>query len=169
MVLSGYIFDTSVLSPLLDPMHSRHGDVQAVIGALDPCSTNFISVITVAELDFGGRLAETVTGLASPNLQRQLTKAHKYAVLEVTKHTSAAYAELKAKLASKYLAKALKRDRPRWMEDWIDKATGKKLQADENDLWICAQAKERNLITVTADRRMKRISDADCEVRLHIV
>ena len=73
---------------------------------------------------------------------------HKHAVLEITRHTSAAYAELKAKLASKYLVKALRQNRPRWVEDWIDKATGKKLQVDENDLWICAQAKEceRNLV-----------------------
>ena len=49
-----------------------------------------------------------------------------------------------------------------------EEATGRKLQVDENDLWICAQAKERDLIVVTADRWMKRISDADCEVRLHI-
>ena len=90
-------------------------------------------------------------------------------MLEVTRHTSAAYAELKAHLAGKYLIKALTKDRPRWVEDWIDRATGKKLQIDENDLWICAQAKERNLTVVTADRRMNRISNADRDVRLHMV
>ena len=166
----GYIFDTNVLDPLLDSAHSRHGDVRAAIGALDPRSTKFMSVITVAELGFGVHLAETITGSASPDLQRKLMKAHEYAVLEITRHTSAAYAELKANLANKYLAKALRRDsRPRWVEDWVDKATGKRLQVDENDLWICAQAKERNLTVLTADRRMNRISDADFEVRLHIV
>ena len=111
----------------------------------------------------------TVTGYASPDLRRELTRAHEYAVLKVTRHTSAAYAELKANLAGKYLIKSLTKDRPRWVEDWIDRATGKKLQIDENDLWICAQAKERNLTVVTADRRMNRISNADCDVRLHIV
>ena len=139
------------------------------IGALDPRSTKFVSVIVVAELDYGIRLAETVTGSASPDLRRRLTKAHEYAVLEVTRHTSAAYSELKANLANKYLAKALRRDRPRWVEDWIDRATGKRLQIDENDLWICAQAKERKLTVVTADRRMNQVSNADCDVRLHMV
>ena len=168
--MSGYILDTNVFSPLLDPIHSRHGDVRAAIGALDARSTKFMSAITVAELGFGVNLAETVTGAPSPDLRRKLTKAHEYAVLEVTRHTSAAYAELKTNLATKYLAKALRRDgRPRWVEDWIDRATGKRLEVDENDLWICAQAKERNLIVVAADRGMNRISDADFEVRLHKV
>lgn len=167
--MSGYIFDTNVLSPLLDVTDSRHGDVRVAIDALDAHSTKFISAITVAELGFGVHLAETIAGVPSPDLQRKLTKAQEYAVLEVTKHTAAAYAELKANLASKYLAKALRRDRPRWVDDWIDKATGKMLQVDENDLWICAQAKERNLTVVTADRRMNRIAHADVEVRLHIV
>ena len=165
----GYIFDTSALSPLLDSAHPRHGDVRAAIGALDPRSTKFVSAIVVAELGYGLRLAETVTGSASPDLRRKLTKVHEYAVLDVTRHTSAAYAELKASLAGKYLTKALTKDRPRWVEDWLDRATGKKLQIDENDLWICAQAKERDLTVVTADRRMNRISNADRDVRLHVV
>ena len=169
-VVSGYIFDTNVLSALLDSTHSRHSDVRAAIGALDGRSTKFVSAIVVAELEFGVHLAERETGVASPELRRQLAKAHEYAVLDITRHTSVAYAELKANLASKYLKKALKRDgRPRWVEDWTDKATGKRLQVDENDLWICAQAKERNLTAVTTDGRMKRIADADCEVRLYIV
>ena len=168
--MPGYILDTNVFSPLLDSTHSRHGDVRAAIGALDALSTKFMSVITVAELGFGVSLYETVTGSPSPDLRRKLTKAHEYAVLDVTRHTSTAYAELKANLATKYVAKALRRDaRPRWVEEWVDKATGKRLEVDENDLWICAQAKERNLIVITADRGMNRISAADFGVRLHKV
>ena len=108
--MSGYIFDTSVLSPLLDAEHSRHGDVQTAIGALDQHATKFVSAIVMAELAYGVRLVETVAGSASPHLQRTLTRAHEYAVLEVTRHTSAAYAELKANVAAKYLDKVLRRD-----------------------------------------------------------
>ena len=168
--MSGYICDTNVLSALLASTHPRHGDVRAAIGALDARATKFISAITVAELEFGVHLAEIDTGAASPDLRRQLAKAHEYAVLEITRHTAAAYAELKANLAGKYLKRALKKDRrPRWVEDWTDKATGKMLQVDENDLWICAQGKERNLTVVTTDGRMRRIANADCEVHLRIV
>ncbi|NTE57482.1 type II toxin-antitoxin system VapC family toxin [Agrobacterium tumefaciens] len=44
-----------------------------------------------------------------------------------------------------------------------------KLGIDENDLWMCAQAKERDLVFVTADRRMGRIPEADPEVRLLMI
>ena len=90
-------------------------------------------------------------------------------MLDVTHHTSAAYAELKTNLAKRYLAKASQRDRPRWLEEWVDKTSGQKLQVDENDLWMCAQVKERDLILVTADDRMRRIEDADFDVRLLIL
>jgi hypothetical protein len=69
----------------------------------------------------------------------------------------------------KYLASTLRRDRPKYLEDWIDKATGKALGVDENDLWMCAQAKERDIILITADRRMKRISDGDSDVKILLV
>lgn len=45
----------------------------------------------------------------------------------------------------KYLAKILRRDRPKYIEQWVDRATGQKLGIDENDPSVCAQAKERDL------------------------
>ena len=167
--VTGYILDTSVLSPMLDAGGSRHRVVVNAVEGLPADATQFISRISVAELEFGVRLAEVVTGASSPDLQQKLARAHDYAVLEVTRHTAAAYAALRANLAARYLAKKLRNDRPRWVEDWIDRATGKRLQVDENDLWICAQAKERDLVVITADRHMDRIENADPEVRLHVV
>jgi len=82
------------------------------------------------------------------------------------RNTASVYAELKASIAQKYLAKVLRKDRPKYIEEWVDKATGQKLGIDENDLWMCAQAKERDLIFVTAVRRVKRTPDADPDVRL---
>ena len=43
------------------------------------------------------------------------------------------------------------------------------MQVDENDLWLCAQAKERSLTLLTADRRIQRIADADQEVLLLLI
>jgi predicted nucleic acid-binding protein len=76
---------------------------------------------------------------------------------------------LKTALAKTYLTKLFKRDRPRWLENWVDKSTGQTLQVDENDLWICAQARERDLIVVTADSRIDRISNADLSLRLLVI
>lgn len=90
-------------------------------------------------------------------------------MLDVTRYTADEYAILKANLATTYLAKVFRRDRPRWLENWVDKATGQALQVDENDLWMCAQARERNLVLITADAKMERISKADSSVRLRII
>lgn len=72
-------------------------------------------------------------------------------------------------LAQAYLNKWMRKDRPRWVENWIDKATGEKLQVDENDLWICAQAREHNLILVTADAKIERIRKADPALQLLVI
>jgi tRNA(fMet)-specific endonuclease VapC len=167
--VDGYVLDTSVLSAHLDSSHRRHNDVRAAIEALDQASAQFVSAMSLAELTFGVTMAEVFGGTSLPALRQMLTEARTYAVLEVNHHTSAAYAELKTNLAKQYLAKASRRDRPRWLEEWVDKASGQRLQVDENDLWMCAQVKERDLILVTADGRMKRIADADPEVHLLIL
>ncbi len=169
MAVGGYILDTSVLSAHLDFSHHRHGDVRKAVEALDRNAAQFISAISLAELTFGVRMAEAFGGASLPTLQQMLSTARAYAVLDVAHHTSAAYAELKTNLAKRYLARASRRYRPRWLEEWVDKTTGQKLQVDENDLWMCAQAKERDLVLVTADDHIRRIADADPEVQLLVL
>jgi predicted nucleic acid-binding protein len=143
--------------------------VRKAVEALDQNAPQFISAISLAELTFGVQMAESFGGASLSNLHQMLLAARAYAVLDVTHHTSAVYAELKTNLAIRYLAKASLRDRPRWLEEWVDKTTGQRLQVDENDLWMCAQAKERDLFLVTADDHMRRISDADSQVQLLIL
>ena len=167
--MGGYIFDTSVLSPLLNPSDRRRHDVEEAIERLDSGLPGFVSAVSLGELEFGVELAETLGGKAMPNLRSALREARDYPVLDITELTAVAYGELKSKLAVKYLASQLRRDRPRWLEDWVDKASGKKLGIDENDLWICAQARERGLVVVTADRGMQRIANADAAVRLTLI
>ena len=118
--------------------------------------------MSLAETALGAFMAEAFQSNDAPRFKRMLREAEMYGVLPITKHTSPVYARLKTDLAKCYLAKASRKDRTRWVEDWVDKTTGKKLQIDENDLWMCAQAKERDLVLVTADDRMKkRVSNAD--------
>ena len=167
--MDGFILDTTVLSAYLDASHRKHFTVQDALQELEQRATLYLSTISLVELSFGVQMVRTFGGAALPNLERMLVAARNYPTLDVSHHTSAAYAELKTNLAKKYLCKVGRRDRPRWIEEWKDKATGRKLQIDENDLWICSQAKERQLTVATSDRRMKRISDADSEVRLRIL
>jgi predicted nucleic acid-binding protein len=51
----------------------------------------------------------------------------------------------------------------------VNRTTGKALSVDENDVWIAAHAKERDLVLVTADGRTRRIQEADFSVRLLII
>jgi len=59
---------------------------------------------------------------------------------------------------------------PRWVEAWSDRVTGQLLQIDENDLWIAAQAVERNLVVVTSDPDFTHvIAPAVPELRVQLV
>ena len=168
--MAGYILDTTALSALLDPAHRRHRAMARAIPQLTQDSTVYLSPIVLAEIEFGVRMARAFGNVRLPALERMLAKAQRSGeLLGISHHTAAAYAELKTNLATAYLANASRKKRPRWIEDWVDRTTGKKLQIDENDLWICAQAKERALTVVTSDRRMRRIADADAEVSLEVL
>lgn len=167
--MNAYILDTSVLSAILDPNHKRHKGAIAVAKDMAPGSTQYVSAVSLAEFRFGVRLAELTGVLQAPQLRRVLTDAGKYDILDVTRHTADAYSELKSRMATEYLKNATRRKRPRWIEDWVDRATGKKLQIDENDLWQCAQAKERDCVFVTADTGIKRIEAVDQDLRVRIV
>lgn len=164
--MDAYLFDTTILSVYLDPTHPHHAQKSQSLAALPAVSPRFISAVALAELGFGARLASAIGKGNLPALEEIIVRARSHAVLDITHHTALVYAEMKARIAQKYLAKTLRRDRPKYIEEWVDKATGQKLGIDENDLWMCAQAKERDIVFVTADLRMKRIRDADPGVLL---
>jgi len=164
--MDAYLLDTTILSIYLDPTHPHHAQKSQSLAALPAESSRFISAVALAELGFGTKLAAAIGKRSLPALEAIIVQARSHAVLDITHHTAAIYADIKARIAQKYLAKTLRKDRPKYIEEWVDKATGQKLGIDENDLWMCAQAKERDLVFVTADGRMKRISDADPDVRL---
>ena len=164
--MCAYLLDTSVLSALLDSDHPKHDEALAAMGKMAPNSMKYVSAISLAELRFGVRWPELKSGSHAPRLRGVLTDAGKYAVLDVTKQTAEAYGELKARMAVKYLRNT---PPPRWIEDWEDGSTGKKLQIDENDLWQCAQAKERGLVFVTADKGIRRIAAADPALSIRVV
>jgi predicted nucleic acid-binding protein len=164
--VDAFLLDTTILSVYLDPTHQFHAEKCRALDSLSPNAPRYISAIALAELTFGADLASAIGRGDLPVLREKLRKAREHGILDVTHHTASAYAAIKSKMAVKYLSKPLRRDRPRYVEDWIDRATGKALGVDENDLWMCAQSKERSLVFVTTDQRMTRIQDADSGVRI---
>jgi len=170
MPLDGYLLDTCLLSALLDPTKVNHAAVCSAVDNLEEAAPKYVSVITLAELRFGIRLAALRGDKNTERLDKIVHTAKTHPPLNVTKHTAEEYGFIKAELANKYLDKALRRDgRPRWIEEWVDKATGQKLQIDENDLWLCAQAKERNLVLLTAENKINRIKAVVSEIRIETI
>ena len=168
--MRGYLFDTSVISAHLDRRHDRHFEIRQAVGKLLPAHPQYLSAISLAETAFGLFMAEAFKPTDAKRLKEMLREAQQFGVLPISRSTAMVYARLKTDLAKCYLAKASRKDRSRWLEDWVDKTTGQKLQIDENDLWMCAQAKERDLILVTADGTMQeRVSKADPSVRFLVL
>lgn len=162
----GYLLDTSIVSVYLDPGNPRHVSPAQALARLPEGSVLYVSAIALAEIEFGLNVARMVSRERFTQLEQMLEAARRHFVIDVTKHTAQVYAEIKANIAHKFLASTLRKDRPKYLEDWIDRATGKALDIDENDLWMCAQAKERDLTVITAERRLKRINEADPAVHL---
>lgn len=152
--MDGYLLDTNAVSALLDPQHKNHKNVQDAVDAIELGSPKYVSRIAIAEVMFGAFTDKASTGHDSPRTMAILRQVESYPIQEISKHTATEWAQLRTKLAITYLPGLLKSQRPRWVEDWTDRATARKLGVDENDLWICAQALEWDLILITTDEDM---------------
>jgi tRNA(fMet)-specific endonuclease VapC len=166
--VDSFLLDTSALSPLVDDEHPQHLGAIASIAAIGDCPI-YVSVIALAELRFGVYLHEMAKGRRLRNADELISKAEQYPRLEVTTHTLHEYARLKSTLATYYLPKVTRNFRQRWVEDWIDQFTNKRLRVDDNDLWICAQALEVNFTVMRGDKKMDVIKRAEQRLKLHLL
>ena len=84
----------------------------------------------------------------------------RYRTLDVDRHTARTYAEIRANLFRTHSPKNRRgRLTKNYVEDLIDRTTGKELGIQENDLWIVSVAVQYNLTFVTGDR-MQRVIEA---------
>jgi tRNA(fMet)-specific endonuclease VapC len=163
----GYLLDTSALSALHAPGHPKHAAVKAFLDGLLPTDLVFVSAVAIGELQYGAALYKAAEGHASPKAASVLAEADFYNIRDITRYMGIEYGAIKARIAFKYLKEPMNRKcRTPWIEDWINQYTGRTLDINEGDLWMCAQAKERNLILVTTDKKMKRISTADPTIQI---
>ncbi|GGL50640.1 PIN domain-containing protein [Wenxinia marina] len=161
------LLDTNFVSVLFDPRRPNFSSVRARAQRFSQTDVVYLSAVVLAELRYGMEAAQRV-GQDVSNIRKALTQAGAYPLAEVGRHTAEAYGEVKARLADHYLD--MSRRIPRWLEDWTDRASGKVLQVDENDLWIVAQAIERDYLLVTSDQRLAdRFCPAIAELRISVV
>ena len=164
-----YLFETNMLSALLDPSDQDHTRVDAYARSLPNAAKKYVSAVSLAEIEYGLELHHQVRGAELSNAANIVAAARSHDILPITHHTAREYAQLKTRIAVTWMKDALSKKRRRWVENWED-VTGQRLQIDENDLWICAQARERNLMLVTSDAKLRqRVSAADTEIQIHLV
>jgi predicted nucleic acid-binding protein len=164
--VKGYLFDTCAVSSLLNPSHKHHAATKAVVAGLPDGALQFVSIVTIGEMEFGLKMAEHANSTYLAQFRSRIETIKAYPLLDLTKHTASAYAELKSRLALVVQRKANSQRLSRWLEDWIDANTAKQLQIDENDLWVAAQAKERDFTLVSGDEDILRLPQADATVRI---
>jgi tRNA(fMet)-specific endonuclease VapC len=157
--VEAYLLDTSALTPLVDVGHSKHQTTSAKIASLGSVPI-YVSVIALAEMQYGFSMYEKFTGSLLPDADRMMKRAQSYPRLDISNHTVAAYGELKSTLAKYYLPMSRREFRKKHVEDWVNQFTGKPLAVDDNDIWVCAQAREMNFVVVAGDK-MERIREAD--------
>lgn len=152
--MDAYLLETNVVSVLYDGRRSNHLAVRNAIAALDPTSPQLVSAITMGELRFGLALSRAA-GKPLAHIEACIERAEEHPVAEVGRHTAEAFGHVKSSVALNRVD--IHRRIPRWVEEWSDRVTGQLLQIDEHDLWISAQAVERNLVLVTSDTDFTRI------------
>lgn len=154
-----YLLDTCIASAAWDQRNKAHSTIRPRLLQLDQ-ERMFISSPTIAEIEYGLKVAPSIDANRQHMVRQAMTA---YQVLSVDKHTAEPYSNIRTELFKKY-AKRDSRDRMkvRYVEDLVERTTGKELGIQENDLWILSVAVQYNLLFITGDRGggMQRIVEA---------
>jgi tRNA(fMet)-specific endonuclease VapC len=162
-----YLLDTNLVSVLYDAGRPSHLAVRNALASFDPAAPQLVSAITIGELRFGLALSRAA-GRPLAHIEECIERTEEHPLAGVGRHTAEAFGYVKSSVALRQVD--IQRRIPRWVEGWSDRVTGQLLQIDENDLWIAAQAVERNLVVVTSDPDFNRvIATAVPELRVQLV
>lgn len=165
--MKGYLLDTNAICDWLDRTKPRHDAVsKKVEQAASDQAIILTSSIVLGEIEYG--IAAVGANEHHPLLEFRAQVAKQFAqerlLLNVSRSTTLVYGNLRARLFEKFGPKA-KRKKGLRAEELVDPTTSKELGIQENDLWLVAQAIERNVILVTNDS-MERIREVVPELRV---
>ena len=156
--MPGYLIDTQTITYWFDGKSGGYQVVQTAAEARRSAdSPLYLSAISLGEIQYGHAVHPAGAGPVRESFVKFVRDKFPQ-VLMVSRHTAEPYGRIRAALFDKLGPKPRKSKRKR-AEELCDPTTGRELGIDENDLWIVAQAAERNLILVTHDK-MVRIRDA---------
>lgn len=165
--MKGYLLDTNVIRHWLDESNDSHAAVaQKAKQAAQVQSLMVTSSVVLGEIEYGIAANSGEAKQAMEKLRAHVIKqfAQKRLLLSVSRDTTAIYGELRAKLFNNFAPKD-RRKKVKRPEELVDPVTAKELGIQENDLWIAAQALERNLVLVTNDA-MARIQEVASDLKV---
>jgi predicted nucleic acid-binding protein len=165
--MKGYLLDTNAVSDWLDLTSPRHAAVSNRISQLaGPEAMLLTSTIVLGEIEYGIQTAplEMQQRLGALRAQVESEFVNNRLILRVARSTASVYGNLRARVFEKY-APGEKRKKGMRPEELTCPTTSKELGVQENDLWVAAQAIERNLVLVSNDA-MKRIRDVASELQV---
>ena len=146
----GYLLDTNIVSYWVDKKSSQkeHRFVKARIDSLPDLTLLRMSAVVIGELDTWRRLAPKDMRATQKELTDFIETRLPH-ILTITYETALVYGNLKARLFHHF---AQKREQEKLVSEQLHSPMPpKKLGADQNDLWLAAQALEHNLVLVTHD------------------
>ena len=153
-----YLLDTNILRYWYDDRCKEHAKVLARVEAVCRCdpqtqyvSRLFVSVVTLGEIEYGHRVTATPDA-AKQSAYRTFVFEQCPERLEITQPVGEHYGNLKAWLFNTYSDKK-KRTKAQRVNQFVDPMPARELGADENDIWIAAQAMTFTLVLVTHDSR----------------
>lgn len=157
MLANGYLIDTNILSKMGAIKHPDLKDdakvkcVEKKWNEIKDTGQLFICTPVIGEVEYGLRISSKKDAAAA-EMMRQIIKAFPI-VLDIDESVAReCYSDLKARLFTRFAPKKSNgKAKSKYIEDWIDSATGKELGVTENDVWIAAVAICHNLILVTND------------------
>lgn len=156
-VVEGYVLDTTICSAAWDYGSPDHSYVRQRLGKLDE-SPVYVTAVSIGEVEYGLQVAPAI----DTRRQRMVrTAMASYQVLDIDRHTAQVYGEIRGRLFRKYSPKNRRgRLTHKRVEDLVERATGKALGIQENDLWIVSVAVQYNMMVVTNDRMCRVIEAA---------
>ncbi len=148
--------DTNIASAAWDYGAPNHRYVRQRLGELGDAPVS-VAAVSIAEVEYGLQTAPLIDTQRQAAVRSAMASYH---VLDVDRHTAEIYAEIRADLFRTHSPrKGRGRLTRRYVEDLVDRTTGKQLGIQENDLWIVSVAVQYNLIFVTNDK-MRRVIEA---------
>ena len=150
-----HLLDTNILRAWVDGEHARHDDVVSRVKGLGDTFV-FLSVVTIAEVEYGLALPHSLDAETVSRIRRALLR---FSPLGIDRHVAEPYGKLRAWLVGRYAPKA-RRGKLRSISRLTELASDSELGIQENDLWLASQAIATDSTLVTGDEMVHIVEAA---------